>query len=84
MRKLPNYNQTRQDWPPAFIRMFILMLQVLSGGVPTHEDGQEGDARGGDPGQADHHHGSPHCDSKVILQGLGYCEVPEVSFFKKR
>ena len=62
--------------------MFVLMLQVLSSGVPTHEDGQEGDAGGGDPGHADHHHGSPHCDGQVVLQGLGYCVVPQHRFGK--
>ena len=62
--------------------MFILMLQVLSSGVPPHEDGQEGDAGGGDPGHADHHHGSPHCNGQVVLQGLGYCVVSEDGFVK--
>ena len=58
------------------------MLQVLSSGVPPHEDGQEGDAGGGDPGNADHQHGSPHCDGQMVLQGLGYCVVPEGRFVK--
>ena len=37
-----------------------LVSEVVISGVPLQEDGQEGDAGGGDPGQHDHHHGRPH------------------------
>ena len=47
------------------------MPDVLWGGVPTHEDGQEGDAGGGDPGQDDHHDGGPHRDGGPVHQGPG-------------
>ena len=65
------------------MRMLIFVLQVLSCGVPAHEDGEEGDAGGGDPGHADHHHGSPHSDGHVVLQWLGYCIIPANSFGSK-
>ena len=37
-----------------------LVSEVVVSGVPLQEDGQEGDAGGGDPGQHDHHHRRPH------------------------
>ena len=61
---------------PAFIRKLVLKLQILRGGVPAHEDGEEGDAGGGHPGQADHHHCSPHRDGCVVLERFCYCIVP--------
>ena len=56
--------------------MLIFVLEVLSGGVPAHEDGEKGDAGGDDPGHADHHHGPLHCDGHVVLERLGYCIIP--------
>ena len=60
--------------------MLIFVLEVLSGSVPPHEDGEEGDAGGDDPGHADHHHCPLHCDGHVVLQRLGYCIIPDNSF----
>ena len=61
----------RVDDEPALLRVLVLIKQVLAGGVPAQEDGQEGDAGGREPGQQDHHHGRPYRDRGVIHQGLG-------------
>ena len=45
---------------------------VLRCCVPAHEDGQEGDAGGGDPGQDDHHDSRPHRDGASVHQRPRY------------
>ena len=48
-----------------------LVSEVVVSGVPLQEDGQEGDAGGGDPGQHDHHHRRPHRYQRVVDQWSG-------------
>ena len=64
------------DNEPTLVRIVILVLEVLRGGVPAQEDGEEGDAGGRDPGKDDHHDGGPHGDGGVVHQRLGYGVVP--------
>ena len=48
-----------------------LVSEVFLSGVPLQEDGQEGDAGGGDPGQHDHHHRRPNRYQWVVDQWSG-------------
>ena len=48
-----------------------LVSEVVLRGVPLQEDGQEGDAGGGDPGQHDHHHRGPDSYERVVDQRPG-------------
>ena len=48
-----------------------LVSEVVLRGVPLQEDGQEGDAGGGDPGQHDHHHRRPDRNKRVVDEWSG-------------
>ena len=68
------------DDEPALLRVVPLVLEVLVGGVPLQEDGQEGDAGGGEPGQDDHDDGRPDSDEGMVDQWPGYGIISRTNF----
>ena len=72
----------RVDDKLAFLRVLVLVEQVLMGCVPAEEDGKEGDAGGCQPGQEDHHYRSSHRDRGVVHQRLGNRVISKKNIFK--
>ena len=62
------------------MRIVILVLEVLWSGVPAQEDGQEGDAGGGEPGQDDHDDGRLDSDEGMVDQWPGYGIISRTNF----
>ena len=63
--------------------MFYLVSEVFLSGVPLQEDGQEGDAGGGEPGQEDHHDGRPDSYERMVDQWPGYGIISKTNFATK-